>query len=91
MEESAPLKSGETPVLFTDVRWAPCSLGRACSLLMMPFVLGIVALTYVPYTRHFGDRSLSGTICLTVFHLLLGLLLASYFQVMVSAAQPMLR
>jgi hypothetical protein len=74
----------EHPKLYSDIKWAPMSLGRACSLLMMPFVLGIVALTYVPYIYRFNNGTFYGGFCLVIFHVLLSLMMVSYFQVSVS-------
>ena len=69
---------------FHELNWAPCSLGRACSFLMMPFILGIMALTYVPYVHFLNNGSITGFMCMIIFHALLLLTLASYFQTVVS-------
>jgi hypothetical protein len=80
-EENEPLR--EHPALFSEIRWTPFSLGRACSFFMIPFVVGIVGLTWVPYVRIFGDGTSLGIACLVVFHVLLFLLVLSYFQAVV--------
>ena len=81
-EEEAPLK--QIRKIDTAQRCAPCSAGRACSFLMVPFVLGIVSVTYIPYVKRFNDGSLVSGICLLIFHFLLFMMIASYFQVIVS-------
>ena len=83
MEESSPLKI--SPEFYNELKWTPCSLGRACSFLMMPFVFGIMGLTYVPYVAHFGDGSFKGGLCLFIFHILLLLTVTAYLQVVVSS------
>lgn len=82
MEEESPFK--DVPEFFDDIKWAPCSFARACSFLMMPFVIGIIGLTYIPYIAYFGSGGFGGIVCLVIFHVLLLLLLASYFQAVVS-------
>ena len=81
-DEEEPLR--EQPALYDELNWAPCSVGRGCSFLMVPFVVGLVGLTWVPYIQVFGDGSFSGFVCLAIFHILLFLLLLSYFQAVVS-------
>jgi len=73
-------KDENIPKFYSQVRWAPCSLGRACSFVMVPFVFAMMALTYVPYVAHFAIGTAKGTLLLIVFHLLLILTLVSYFQ-----------
>jgi hypothetical protein len=85
-EENEPFR--RQPVFYRELQWAPCSLGRACSFFMIPFVFGIIGITWIPFMRVFADGSLTGGFCLLVFHGLLMLLSLSYFQAIVGEMLP---
>ena len=62
-------------------RRAPCTSVRIASSLMTVIVFGLVYLTYYPYIHHYSTGSFKDNICLLIFHVLLGLMLASYCQI----------
>mmetsp|Transcript_9427 Transcript_9427/g.11299 ORF Transcript_9427/g.11299 Transcript_9427/m.11299 type:complete len:354 (+) Transcript_9427:229-1290(+) len=62
-------------------RCAPCSIVRIVGSVMLGLVGGLILISYIPYWYHFGDSTITGTICLLIFHCLLGLMVTSYIQV----------
>ncbi|KAH9259984.1 hypothetical protein BASA81_001745 [Batrachochytrium salamandrivorans] len=61
-------------------RMAPLSVVRVFSLIMLPFVFGLVLLSCWPFWYLVRDGSLGGEIKFAVFTTLVSLLLASYLQ-----------
>lgn len=61
-------------------RMPPCSIARVFSLLMLPFVFGLVALSVYSFWYFVNDGTLQGNIKMLVFHVLVLLLMISYLQ-----------
>ncbi len=70
------------PIEVAPQKCAPCGLARMCGTIMVCIVLGLISLTWIPMVKVYGDGKLSHTLILLAFHILLFLLLASYFQTM---------
>ena len=83
----APQKTGISQEIIREFykappqKRAPCSVVRIAASLMTVIVFGLVYLTYYPYIHHYGSGSLKDNVFLLVFHVLLGLMLASYCQI----------
>eukprot|EP01060_Flectonema_neradi_P039019 TRINITY_DN8412_c0_g1_i4.p1 TRINITY_DN8412_c0_g1~~TRINITY_DN8412_c0_g1_i4.p1 ORF type:complete len:307 (+),score=23.08 TRINITY_DN8412_c0_g1_i4:53-922(+) len=67
----------------------PCHGTRLLTSPMVGVVMGLIALTYVPYVIMNTRNDLPAQVCRVIFHILLGLLIGSYLQtVFVDAGTP---
>lgn len=81
-DEEQQQQLGELTRVKVDCRqrMAPLSVVRVFSLIMLPFVFGLVLLSCWPFWHLVRDGSLGGEVRFAVFATLISLLLASYLQ-----------
>eukprot|EP01065_Artemidia_motanka_P038685 TRINITY_DN47540_c0_g1_i1.p1 TRINITY_DN47540_c0_g1~~TRINITY_DN47540_c0_g1_i1.p1 ORF type:complete len:375 (+),score=57.79 TRINITY_DN47540_c0_g1_i1:52-1125(+) len=93
MSHDADLAKARASITAQAAAWraaqpqcTPCFPVRAVSSGMLLVVLALVAVTYYPYVINNPVRTPAAVFSIAVFHILLGLMLVSYVQVIVTDA-----